>query len=399
MSWGYTVFNDRGTHVDEDADYVEAVYTKQFPSGILRWSTYYNSDHLAGRFDYPLANGPIAGGGIEDNRTRSWGDWVGSELTYRFDVEHVGTLTAGAEGKIDLRTLQSAQDVSPAPAQFVKIDQRDKSFALFVQDERKLSPCWTLNLGARLDASYYRESFVSPRAALIYRPSTDWTYKFLYGRAFRNPSAFDLFYGDGLSSVANPEARPEKMDMVEIDVERRLGKRMNLLVAGYGYWLHDFLVGVYTSGGLLQTQNAGQIHAAGLELELNGRLKAWLETTASYAFQKSAYGDGNRPLENSPEHLAKVRFAVPLGRKFDASSSMQYYSSRGTLAQALVGPVYLADFTITSKKLLPNFDVQFGIRNAFNWNYSDPIALNGVVDAMLQPGRSVFVELIAHSAQ
>jgi outer membrane receptor protein involved in Fe transport len=61
--------------------------------------------------------------------------------------------------------------------------------------------------------------------------------------------------------------------------------------------------------------------------------------------------------------------------------------------------VYLADFTITSKKLLPNFDVQFGIRNAFNWNYSDPIALNGVVDAMLQPGRSVFVELIAHSAQ
>ena len=31
-------------------------------------------------------------------------------------------------------------------------------------------------------------------------------------------------------------------------------------------------------------------------------------------------------------HLAKLRFAVPLGRKFDLSSGMQYESSRGTLA-------------------------------------------------------------------
>ena len=113
----------------------------------------------------------------------------------------------------------------------------------------------------------------------------------------------------------------------------------------------------------------------GFEIELNGRPFPWLEATASYAFQKSNDYDADGILENSPDHLAKLRFAVPLGRKFDASSSMQYYSKRRTLAGNYVTPVYLADFTITSKHLFPTFDVQFGIRNAFNRNYSDPIAL------------------------
>ena len=134
-------------------------------------------------------------------------------------------------------------------------------------------------------------------------------------------------------------------------------------------------------------------------IEINGRPLNWLETTASYAFQKSTDYDTDGVLENSPDHLAKLRFAVPLGRKFDASSSMQYYSSRRSLGGAWVTPVYLADFTVTSKNLLPNFDIRLGIRNAFNRNYSDPIALTPLVDALPQPGRTVFVELITHGAR
>jgi outer membrane receptor protein involved in Fe transport len=87
---------------------------------------------------------------------------------------------------------------------------------------------------------------------------------------------------------------------------------------------------------------------------------------------------------------------VPVGRKFDFSSGMQYESSRWTLGGASLKPVYLADFTLASKHLLRNLDVRVGLRNAFNVKYSDPIALNPAVDTMPQPGRSFFVELIAH---
>ena len=78
---------------------------------------------------------------------------------------------------------------------------------------------------------------------------------------------------------------------------------------------------------------------------------------------------------------------------------MQYFSSRETLAGMSLKPVYLADFTVSSHRLLSNFDVRAGLRNAFNRNYSDPVALNPAVDSMQQPGRTFFVELIVHGGR
>jgi outer membrane receptor protein involved in Fe transport len=391
ISWGPTIFNDPGTKFDDQRNFVDAAYEREIAGGTLRWRTYYDSFHWEGRGDYALADGAV-----EDNRQSEIGDWVGTQLTYRTRPFFAGEITVGLESDIDIRTFLTDYDVSPVAVEYLKTDHPNRSLALFLQDEKKLSKRWTLDLGLRIDEAHYHSGgFVSPRAALIYqRP--EWTYKFLYGRSFRAPSAFQLFYGDGIADAANPALRPEWADTVEVDVERKLGKRMNLQASAYGYELHDILLGVYLPNGLLQYQNSAEIRAEGLELEINGRPTNWLETTVSYAVQQ-ARDDG--PLENSPQHLAKLRFAVPLGRKFDLSSSMQYESSRGTLAGNSLKPVYLADFTLTSKHLLRDLDVRLGIRNAFNLSYSDPIALNPAVDTMPQPGRSFFLELIAHRAQ
>jgi len=399
VSWGNTIFNDRGTHVDESANYVDAAYTREFARGTLRWRTYYDQDHLRGRFDYPLNTGGESGLAVEDNRTGSYSDWIGTQLTYRFDLAPLGALTVGGETEIDLRTFQGSKDVSPVPIELVNIDVRDKRYALFLQEERKLSSQWTLNLGIRFDDSWYRRDFISPRAALIYQPSADWTYKFLYGRSFKNPSAFDLFYQDGRTNVANPDARPEKVDTVEVDVERKIGRRINLVTAAYGYRMHDFLVNVFTPSGVGKTQNAGRIHSEGFGLELQTRPAAWLEAAGSYSVQAADYDPSDTTLPNSPSQVAKLHFAVPLGRKFSFSGGMQYYNSRETIAGAALPPVYLADFTLTSRRLLANFDMRAGLRNAFNRNYSDPVALTPSVDSMQQSGRSFFVELIVHGGQ
>jgi hypothetical protein len=79
------------------------------------------------------------------------------------------------------------------------------------------------------------------------------------------------------------------------------------------------------------------------------------------------------------------------------SSSIQSESSRVTLAQNTLKPVYLADFTLASKRLLPAFDIRLGLRNACSLHYSDPVALYPIADTMPQPGRSFFVELIVHA--
>ncbi len=399
ISWGPTIFNNRGTQNSDVRNFVDAAYTRQFRRGTLIWRTYYDEQQYRGRFAYPLNPDDPSASAVEDNRQFDDGRWIGSELTYRVDFRALGALTGGVEEKVDLRALQTVQDVSPVPLQFLNVNKRDRNLALFLQDEKKLFRDWTLDLGVRIDKSDYRADFLSPRAALIYQPHSGWTYKFLYGRSFRNPSAFQLFDADGLSDVANPAARPEKIDTVEIDVERKIGKRLNLLTAAYGYWLHGFLEAVPVDNGLLQYQNVGSVHAKGVEIELNGRPFSWLEATASYALQRTIDDSDGGVLENSPQHLAKLRFAVPAGHKFELSSGMQYISSVLTLAGATTAPFYLADLTLTSRHLLRNFDFRLGVRNAFNENYSEPIALNPMVDTMRQPGRSILVEFIPHLAR
>jgi iron complex outermembrane receptor protein len=390
ISWGPTIFNDRGTKNNDQRNFVEANYARKIAGGALRWRIYYDSFYFKGRGDYALGDGVV-----EDNRQSEIGNWVGTQLTYRLRPFFAGDVTVGVESSIDIRAFLTDFDVSPAPVAYLNTSHPDRSLAFILQDEKKLSKRWKLDLGLRVDKSEYRQDFLAPRAALIYQRS-EWTYKLLYGRSFRDPSAFQLYYGDGIADAANPKARSEWADTVEVDAERKLGKRMNLQASAYGYQLHDFLLGVYRPDGLLQYQNTGSIQAEGLELEVNGRPTNWLEATASYAVQRTRDYDADGVLENSPDYLAKLRLAAPLGRKFDLSSGLQYESTRRTVPGSWVTPVCLADFTFTSKRLLRNFDVRLGLRNAFNKNYSDPIALNPAVDAMPQPGRTFFVELIAH---
>jgi len=389
ISWGNTIFNDRGTAAADNRNFIDAAYTRQIAGGTLRWRTYYDTYHFLGREDFALE-----GGGIEDNRSSLMGNWIGSQLTYRWRPTLLGEVTAGVEAKFDLRNLQQDYDVSPAPVQYLKTSNPDRNVALILQDEKTLSRRWKLDLGLRFDYSAYRQNFLSPRAALIYQRS-DWTYKFLYGRSFRDPSAFQLFYSDGLSGVGNPAARAESANTGEIDVERKFGKHTSVQASAYGYDLHDFLLGVYLPSGLLQYQNADAIRAEGVELEIGTHPASWLEATASYALQRAT--DYTGTLENSPHQLAKLRFAAPLGTRFDLSSGMQSESSRLTLAQNSLKPVYLADFTLTSKRLFQNFDFRLGLRNAFNLHYSEPVALYPTIDSMPQLGRTFFVDLLVHT--
>ena len=389
ISWGPAIFNNRGTQDADNRDFIDAVYKRNVAEGTLQWRIYYDSFHYQGRAEYQLDDG------VEDNRTNILGNWVGTQLTYRVRPLAVGDLTVGVDGKVDLRNLQESFDVSPVPIVYLRTSNPNRLLGLTFQDEKKLSRAWKADLGLRFDQSSYGQSSLSPRAALIYQPS-EWTLKFLYGRGFRNPSAFQLFYSDRIAAQANPNARPESADTVEIDVERKLGKRMNVQASAYGYRLRDFLLGLALPDGLIQYQNAGTIQAAGVEFEISGRPRNWLEATASYAFQRSRGTFDSPLLENSPSQLAKLHFAVPLGRRLDLSSGMQYESSRLTLPGNTLPPLYLADFTLTSRRLLPDFDFRVGLRNAFNNRYSDPIALYPLVESMPQPGRSFFVELIAH---
>jgi hypothetical protein len=66
-----------------------------------------------------------------------------------------------------------------------------------------------------------------------------------------------------------------------VDVERKLGKRMNPQASADGYRLRDFPIGVALPDGPIRYQNDDRIQAEGVELEINGPPANWLEATAS----------------------------------------------------------------------------------------------------------------------
>ncbi len=257
--WYGTIFGDRGNKILDARGFFEAAYARDLsPTRKIRWRIYYDQYRYRARYDY----GP--GDAITDYRDLGAGDWVGSQTAYDFEIPHVGTLTVGAEFNADIRALQQYYLVSPQRAGVLSADHPDISYGLFAQQQWQLSPAWNGYLGLRFDDSKNHTHFISPRVALVYQASAKSTYKFLFGRAFRNPNAYETFYDDGVSQVANPRLRPEHAVTFEIDADRRLAKNWHGQISVYHYRLDDLIEAELIDGGLLQYQNGERNSANGV---------------------------------------------------------------------------------------------------------------------------------------
>lgn len=385
ISWGETVFNDPATRSSDAPNFVDATYAHNFTSErSVHWRTYYDSYRFHGTFRYPIGEGTV------DDRQTFSGDWTGSQLDYRARVPYLGFLTLGAVGEFDLRAMMQNVDLTPVYREVTIVDKRDASGAAFVQDEWKYKH-WNVNLGTRFDSSRHR-THVSPRVALIYS-SDQASYKLLYGKAFRNPTTFELFYTDlEAQTIGNPDLRQESSNTQEFVVERRVGRRFNGVLSMYRYHIDNLLLAEYTGDGLLQYHNATGIGAGGVEMELNGHPLHGLEVVSSLALQRAMNQLQDRPLANSPQKLGKLRVAVPLldGRLAIAGST-QYISTRQSLTGAKLPSAVLSDIVLSSNRLTSSIDFQAGVRNVGNVRLLNPIALNSKVDTLSSPGRSLFV--------
>jgi outer membrane receptor protein involved in Fe transport len=131
-----------------------------------------------------------------------------------------------------------------------------------------------------------------------------------------------------------------------------------------------------------------------VEAEFSARLRERLETSASIALQRTTEANG-QTLVNSPEWVGKLRASAPLVRnKLRAAMALQYLSTRRSMTPATVPSYWLTDLSLTTNRLHPDFDVQFGVRNLLSQTYYDPVSFGLYQGQILQDGRSVFLRLI-----
>lgn len=388
--WYNTVFNDRGNKILDQRGFFETAYARDLSATRkVRWRIYYDQYRYRARYDSSLTDA------IQDDRDLGAGDWVGSQLAYDFAIPHVGVLTLGGEMNADIRARQQYYEVSPASKRIFSADHPEFSYGFFAQQQWRLSPAWNVYLGARFDDSKNREHFVSPRVALVYQASPNTSYKFLYGRAFRNPNAYEMYYTDGSSQAPNLGLRPESANTFEASAERRITKNLAGLATVYQYHLYNLIAAGTNAAGWLQYKNGGSTKANGVEVELTGKFREGMEATASVAMQRASEPGNDLFLPSSPGCIVKIRAAAPLLKnRLRAAAALQYLSAQRTYSYAQVPAFWLTDVTLTTRSLHPDFDVQFGIRNLLNVTYFYPGGVGLTEDRIRADGRSFFLKLV-----
>ena len=387
--WYGTAFNDRGNKILDERSFFEAAYSRDLSATRkLRWRIYTDQYRYRARYDYGL------GDAIQDYRDLGAGDWVGSQLAYDFAIPHVGVLTVGGEMNADIRALQQYYEVSPGRVSIFSADHPGFSYGLFAQQQWRLSPAWNVYVGARFDDSKNHTHFVSPRVAVVYQPSANSSYKLLYGRAFRNPNAYEMFYNDGATQVANLGLRPESADTLEAAAERRFTRNLTGVASVYHYQIGDLIEAATSAAGWIQYRNTGSTKANGAEMELSGKFQK-IEAAASVALQRATDPQNRVFLPDSPGCVAKMRGAIPLLKgKLRAATALEYLSAQRTYSYAQVSGYWLTDVTLTTRNLHPDFDLQFGVRNLLNQTYFYPGGIGLIEDQIRADSRSVFLKVI-----
>jgi iron complex outermembrane receptor protein len=297
------------------------------------------------------------------------------------------TLTAGGEFFDNIQQDQrSHYDNSVGSA----INQSSTQQGLYVQDEIRLTDWLLLNAGLRYDG-YQGLTHVTPRGALIFVPSANQSFKYLYGQAFRRPNAYELsFYSGG---VPNTDLRPEAIDTHELVWENYTSGWLRTSVSAYRYKARRLITLEPDSESFfgLTYMNTGTVKAQGLEFEAETKFRSGLQGLINYAVQRATDIGTDLSLTNSPRHIAKLRVSVPgpTKRSF-ASAELQYLSGRGTrLGETLPGRA-LANISF-SQPMGRSLEMFLGTRNLFNQQYADPASDAYVQDSIGQNGRTLRV--------
>lgn len=384
-----TVFNsqDPRESTSDSRVMLHAAYARS--AGATRLQANLSLDHLAYRGTYPYAGDPgqgepsvvVADDGADGTR---WG----ASLQATRALPGRQTLTVGLEGIANVTQRQWTQY---APAVWLGTASSESTIqtAFYVQDEVRLRPWLLLNGGLRHD--HYRHfARTTPRAAVIAIPSASQSFKYLYGRAFRAPNAYELYYYPRTEAAA---LHPESVATHELVWERYAGEWLRTSVSVYRSNARGLIAleevepdpSLPAGFATLAFGNHGVLRAQGFEVEAEARNKRGLQILGSATLQE-ALDEHDARLVNSPSTSANLRASAPV-RGATWAAELQFIGDRKTLAGDTLDSALLAHVTF-SVPVGRAFTVVASARNLFDIRYQDPASAEHSFDAIAQNGRT-----------
>jgi iron complex outermembrane receptor protein len=363
-----TLFNESGTETTDtryyfSGSYDAAVGKRSRIGAALSYDWYdYKGDYV---YDYGGTPGLF--------KDYSKGAWYTGNVQFTTSPGERQKLVFGAELRANVRQDQGASD--PTTPSLFDSQESSTIWALFAQDEIHINDHFILNLGLRHDDYETFGGTTNPRAALIFPLAGGHSLKVLYGKAFRAPNNFEVYYDDGLTTKGNTALEPETIDTYEIAWERLFGRGMRAVAAVYHYRVKDLISQIIDpNDGFLVFENIDRVEADGGELSLEGKLARRLDLRVSYSYQDSKNEATEDDLTNSPHHMIKLNLGMPLlGEKLSAGLEAQSMSRRLQDGGGTTESFALVNLTLMNRDLVKGLVLTGGIYNLLDEEYADPV--------------------------
>lgn len=275
------------------------------------------------------------------------------------------------------------------------------SYAQFVWNTALLKKT-SFTFGTRYDYNTYYGNPLSPRFAMVSQPTDAFTFKLLFGIAFRAPTNTEIYQAPpGLS------LKTEKIRTYEINLIYRISPKLLAQINGFRNQLRD-VIALGNLVNLIPDKNPGKITTNGIE----ARVDASFGKIGSGFFNMTIQdGVGQNYLTGIKRNTPGIaKFKANIGAEmnvhdvFHVSITGNWVGKRQVPISDPYGPVdgyFLTNCTITTERFFDRrVSASIGVKNLFNVSYLDPgfrTADGQIYSTVLeQPGINGLVKFTLH---
>jgi len=377
-----TVFDDGRERTEDGRALLQGVYER--PIGIShRMSASLSYDRTWYRGEYPYDYPPVV-----VNQDEDLGEWITTTAQFDLDAGPVTRVTTGFEYEYHLRVHQTNFD--PDGTTYLDDDHPFQAASVFAQLEQRIGTRVLVSFGGRYDYRSDFEDSLNPRLALVYLANARTTLKYLAGRAFRAPNAYERYYDLPGSQVSDPALEPETILTHELLWSQRIGEQVDATFSAYHYELNRWIAQSADPGsGVLLTSNEDDVRSNGLEAELRFRTGAGLTGFGSITYNDPETEDSGASIPGSPRVVGNLGFLVPVPRTgLQLAPALRFVGRQTSLAGDDVASYAICDLTLTNRRPWRGIAFSASIYNLFGRSFGDVVGAEFVQTTIPQDGRN-----------